>query len=227
VNNFLSKYLTSQKIRNNDGFSLIEILIVLGLIAVIITSFGRPTRSQQKIYQDYFRKLSLMSKQIKNRAQIERATYRMVFYMRDDAPVEITVEKSDRPVLLGSEKESEELFEDMFKQKLEEEGNTKDDKKEKEGEVKDFQLSERFKPESLDRPRGLKIKQIEISGLSEIFEPEGLAVFHYFSNGLVEETLIQVQTEDKRLKWSLLTDPLTGEIYALGGHKTLEEIKRP
>ena len=211
----------------NSGFSLIEILIVLGLIAVIITSFGRPTKNQQKVYRDYFRQLSLMSKQIKNRAQIERATYRMVFFMQEDEATEITIEKSENPVLLGSEKESKQLFETLLKKRQELKNATKEVEKKKESEVQDFKVSERFKPDSLDRPKSLKVKQIEIAGLSEIFEPEGLAVFHYFSNGLVEEALIQVQTEDETLKWTLVTDPLTGEIYSISGHKSLEEIKRP
>ena len=176
----------------------------------------------------------------------------MVFFMEDDKPTKITVEKSENPVLLGSEKESKELFEDLFKSKLEQQKAEKSKKKgeiddeiedevevkgEVEGEIKsekedetepqDFKLSGKFDPDSLNRPKDLKIKQIEIAGLDEIFEPEGVAIFHYFSNGLVEETLIQVQDKDESLKWTLVTDPLTGEIYTISGHKILKEIKKP
>ena len=212
--------------KRSAGFSLIEILIALGLIAFIITSFGRPSRSRQNMYRNYFRQLSLMSKQIKNRAQIERATYRMVFYMQDDEPTEITVEKSESVVLLGSERETEELYKKLLRQRQENEDTDEESDEDKEP-LTSFQPSERFEPDNLNRPKDLVIKQIEISGINSIFDGESLAAFHYFKNGFVEEVLIQVETEDKALKWTLLTDPLTGEIYTIGGHKTLEEIKKP
>jgi|GEM_PF-2375501 len=211
------------------GFSLIEILIVLSIIAALVVTFATPKRSSQKIYKDYFRQLSLMSKQIKNRAQIERSTYRMIFYMNEDSSTEITVEKTEEAFLLGTEKESKELFEDLYKDKKEFAKKKQELKKGKGGSDEEnpslFKVSKRFIPDNLKKPQDLNIIQIEISGIDKIFEPEGLAMFHYFSNGLVEETAIQVQNKDETLKWTLVTDPITGQIYALPGHKTLKEIK--
>ena len=207
-----------------SGFSLIEILIVLGLMAVIIITVAVPRQSQQKAYTNYFRRFSLMSKTIKNRAQIENATYRMVFLLTNDEEPVITVEKSESPELLGSEDETKEMFEDIYKERIEDEEKTEEEKKEALN-VSSFQPSKRFDPEKLDKPKGLKIKQIEISGLPTIIEPESLGAFHYFPNGLVEEVAIQVQTEDESLQWTLVSDPLTGEFYTFGSFKTLKEIK--
>lgn len=215
--------------RNLKGFTLIEILIVLSIIAVLVVTFATPKRSPQKLYKDYFRQLSLMSKKIKNRAQIERSTYRMIFYMSEGTTTEITVEKTEEAFLLGTEKESKELFEDLYKDKKEFSKRKQELKKEKNKTDTEssslFKVSERFKPDNLKKPQDLNIIQIEISGIDEIFEPEGLAMFHYFSNGLVEEAAIQVQNKDETLKWTLITDPITGQIYARPGHKTLKEIK--
>lgn len=207
-----------------SGFSLIEILIVLGLMAVIIITVAVPRQSQQKAYTNYFRRFSLMSKKIKNRAQIENATYRMVFLLTNDEEPVITVEKAEGAALLGTEDETEELFENIYKKKLEEQKQTEEEKKESQ-KVSNFKLSKRFDPEQLDKPKGLQIKQIEISGLPTIIEPESLGAFHYFPNGLVEEVAIQVQTEDESLQWTLVSDPLTGEFYTFGSFKTLKEIK--
>lgn len=212
------------KNKNSLGFSLIEILIVLGLMAVIIVTVAVPRQSQQKAYNNYFRRFSLMSKSIKNRAQIENATYRMVFLLTNDEDPVITVEKAKGAALLGSEDETEELFEDIYKQRTEEIKKTDEEKKEALN-ASNFKPSKRFDPEKLDRPKGLKIKQIEIAGLPTIIEPDSLGAFHYFPNGLVEEVAIQVQTEDEALQWTLVSDPLTGEFYTFGSFKTLKEIK--
>jgi hypothetical protein len=149
--------------------------------------------------------------------------------MEEDDTTEITVEKTEETFLLGTEKESQELFEDLYRDKKE---FAEKKQKRKQGDADSdeevpslFKVSERFKPDNLNKPQDLKITQIEIAGIDRVFEPEGLAMFHYFSNGLVEETAIQVQNKDESLKWTLVTDPVSGQLYTLPGHKTLREIK--
>ena len=53
----------------------------------------RVSKNQNKVYRKFARSFSRMSKQIRNRAKIENATYRMVFIIRDKYYPEVKVEK--------------------------------------------------------------------------------------------------------------------------------------
>jgi prepilin-type N-terminal cleavage/methylation domain-containing protein len=203
------------------GMSLIEILIVLGIIAAMMTAVvSRPKRSQ-KDYTRFFRRFSLMSKRIRNQAMIENSTYRMVFRMTDGEPTQMWVEKTRKAVLLGDEKDEEEKFRDML-----EDAKSKEVKKKKKTKRPDgFTKVPKFTFESLNIPKDLKLMKVEISGIAEPLENSGLIAFHYFPQGLVEETSMQFSVPETELEWTIVTEAINGGIIVINGLRELKELQ--
>ncbi len=211
------------------GFSLIEVLVVLGIIVTVGVSIMIRPKNPQKDYNRFFRRFSLMSKKIRNQALIENSTYRMVFLLEDEGVPQIWVEKTSKSILLGSEKESREKFKQLLK-KIKEDKHSdsarKDSKKQtkKKQDAEGFRKSSRFSFEKLKMPRGLKIRQIEISGLDYVIT-SGLSAFHYFPQGLVEACSIQFVDHSEKYKVTLVTDSISGELFVAPGHKSLRELQ--
>jgi len=198
---------------------LIEILIVLGIIAATMAAtLSRPKRSQKE-YTRFFRRFSLMSKRIRNQAMIENSTYRMVFRMEDDQPTQMWVEKTTKPILLGDQKDTEEKFREMLK-----EAKSKKQKKKKK-KNDGFTRVSKFTLESIGMPNELKLQKVEISGIEEPLEGSGLIAFHYFPQGLVEETSMQFAVPDTELDWTLVTEAINGSIVVISGLRDLEELQ--
>ncbi len=204
-----------------NGFSLIEILIVLGILGTLAVFAVRPPKNPQKEFQRFFRRFSLMSKKIRNQALLENSTYRIVFLLNDKEAPKIWVEKTPRPILLGTEKESREKFKELLKNFQNKEKNKGNNKiKNNEG----FKKARKFSFQKLKMPKNLKINQIEISGIDYPIR-EGLGVFHYFPHGLVEETSIQFTNLDGSYKITMISDSISGELYTVKDHKSLEELQ--
>ena len=219
--NTISNHFKRQRIKRQKGLSLIEILIVLGIIAAMMVAVVSSPKKTQKEYNRFFRRFSLMSKRIRNQAMIENATYRMVFRMEDGQPTTMWVEKTKKPVLLGDEKDEEEKFREML-----EEAKSKEQKKEKKKKRNDgFTKVPKFTFESLDIPDDLKLQKVEISGIEEPLETTGIIAFHYFPQGLVEETAMQFLVPDTELDWTLVTEAINGGIVVLTGLRDLKELQ--
>ncbi len=98
-----------------NGFSLIEILIVLGILGTLAVFATTRPKNPQKEFQRFFRRFSAMSKRIRNQALLKNSTYRIVFLLNDKKAPKIWVEKTSKPILLGTEKKSREKFKDILK----------------------------------------------------------------------------------------------------------------
>lgn len=203
-----------------NGFSLIEVLIVLGIIGTLaVFSVSRP-KSSQKDFNRFYRRFSLLSKKIRNQALLENATYRMVIYLESDVPHQIWVEKSNDKILIGDEKQSREEFKKILKDFQ----DKKSEKKDKKAPKKPFKKSSRFDFQKLKMPTNLIIKQVEISGIDYEIN-EGVAVFYYFPHGLVEETAIQFKDIAETHAVTLITEGISGEIFKINGHQTLKNLQ--
>ena len=44
--------------------------------------------------------------------------------------------------------------------------------------------------------------------------------------GFVELAVIQIQTKDEALKWTIVTAPLTGQIDTFDGHMDLDKLEQ-
>lgn len=196
-------------------------------MATLISLFSFRPRNSQKDFTRFFRRFSHFSKEIRNQAVLENATYRMVFKVDRDKPPEIWIEKSKQKILLGSEKESKEKFFEMYENinKKKSSLNNGDEKKKKK-DSEGFSRSERFHFDDLNPPEGLILKKIEVSGVPVPLVDEGLILFHYFPQGRVEQASIVLSAFDNQLTWTLLSDPITGAFYSFPGEKSLKELQR-
>ncbi|MGH1469085.1 MAG: pilus assembly FimT family protein [Bdellovibrionales bacterium] len=203
------------------GFSLIEVLIVLGILGTLTIFAATRPKNPQKEYNRFFRRFSLMSKKIRNQALLENATYRVVFLLNDDEEPKIWVEKSNKKVLLGDEKETREKFKEIL-------DNVQKKKTSKNAKAKSdpdgFKKASRFNFQKLKKPRSLRIKQIEVSGIDYPIE-DGLVFYHYFPHGLVEETAIQFTNTAGTYKSTTVSDSISGEVFKISGHKSLKRLQ--
>lgn len=205
---------------SSSGFTLMEILIVLAIMAgmLILTVQRKP--SSQKVYRQYFRKLSTMAKEVRNRAQLRGSTIRLYFEFESEGQIKYWAEEAPGRVLVGDAKKIEEEIRDLYKE-IQVKKTSTNPKKKRRGKFKELK---RYNSKQIPPPSTLEIKQVEIGGLDSPIN-EDLAFFHFFPEGFVEETAIQFQTKDKELKWTLATDPLTGELLKLDGHVSLRDIR--
>jgi len=160
-----------------------------------------------------------MSKRIRNQAMLENATYRMVFRMEEDQPTTMWVEKSKEAVLLGDQKDTDEKFRQML-----DEAKSKETKKKRE-KTSSFTKVSKFSFESIKIPKDLNLVKVEISGIEEPLENAGLIAFHYFPQGLVEETAIQFKVPDTELEWTLVTEAINGSLIVISDLRDLKELQ--
>lgn len=211
---------------SESGFTLIELLIVLTIIGALSAAvLGNRKSSSQKEYRRFFRQFSTMSKEIRNRSQLKGSTIRFSFRLEEDKPLEFWAEEANGKVLLSDSTKTKELFENIYDRLGEDNAKKKEnrDRKKAKNESK-FKKMKKFNSKRLPPPQSLTVKQIEISGFDKPIVEE-LAFFHFFPEGFVEEVAIQIQSFDESLKWTLITEPLTGQVYTLKGHKSLEELQ--
>ncbi|MFZ3229415.1 MAG: type II secretion system protein, partial [Pseudobdellovibrio sp.] len=80
-----------------------------------------------------------------------------------------------------------------------------------------------FKKEQV-LPKGFLFKQIE-SGPQEYIATTGTAYIHFFPQGMIEPSTIQIE-DDKKNIWTLVFNPITGQSDIIPEAKTLKDLTR-
>ncbi len=176
---------------------MVVLAIIGALIAVITPRMFSPNRH----LKDEVRRISVMSKQLRDSARVQNATFRIVLDMRTEAgKLKHTywVESSGSPVLLMTQEDREELESSLF---------TKDEAEA--SNASGFQKDDQLLKEVQELPRGLKFEKIEQSATGQEIT-EGRAYIHFFPSGLVEESALHISNGDK-LQWTIYFHPLTGQ----------------
>lgn len=201
---------------NPKGMTLIEIMVVLGIIAMII-GMAMPRLSNRN-YQlkSTVRKFTVLSRELHNYAKLRQTTYRLVLSMTpaDETPdgeplYEYWVESTTKNIALPSEdREEQEAEED-------EDGNPID--------PNGFTMDNKIFKSKQALPSGMRFESVELAVGDEVID-RGLAYIHFSPQGLVEESAIHITYGDS-IHWTMAIHPLTGRAEVVSRDISLKEIR--
>ena len=195
-----------------NGFSLLEMAIVLSIIGAVIAIGAPKLFDKRSETRKVFREFIVAGKDLRGRAKLNGTTYRLAFQL-DKGAQAWWVEKSSRPTLIDRKKYEAEL--EKAKQTFQ-----KDDPK----PASDFQTDTGVFKRKQVLPRGYSFKHIE-SGTQDIIVTAGMAYIHFFPQGLIEQSAIQIEDPKKNI-WTLVYNPITGQSDVIPEAKSLKDLAR-
>jgi prepilin-type N-terminal cleavage/methylation domain-containing protein len=197
--------------RQQRGFSLIEILIVLGLVALLVTTFAAKIGKSNRSMKRDVRYFAASMKDLRNKARMRNITYRLVINLPENKSERQSywVETTSKRFLVTYD-------EDEIKKQKE---NLKEGDPDPSGFDVDKELSPKG-PQPL--PDGLFFSSVEIAAQQKEFTA-GRLYIHFFPEGRVEEVAVHL-TDGKTLQWTLAIHPLTGRVDIIDGDKKLKDI---
>lgn len=195
-----------QALKANKGFTLIEIMIVLVIMGVIVAMGLGRVRKKENDIKKTAREFYILGKEIRNQARLKNATYRLMIKL-DEGAQSYWVESAQGFQGRLSEKDLEEL--------------EKIDKEEKPKEIFEVDTSVLKKEKPL--PEGLFFKSVE--NLDADPQNTGTSTIYFFPNGFVEPTALQI-TDRKKVTWTLIYQPLTGQADIIADERSLRDSKR-
>lgn len=199
--------------KSSRGFTLIEILIVLGIIAALVVMVsGRIQRKQTNI-KTTVREMTVLGKEIRNHARLKSLTMRLSINLDPKDP-SYSVESSKSP---GSIYVNKEAMEKLAKGDLREDDPLKK-------ELDQFTPYTKILKKPRTLPSGFTFKQVESMSYQEPIT-SGMAYIHFFPDGHLEGSAIQI-TDGKKLTWTILFHPLTGQANIIQEAKSLRDVKR-
>jgi prepilin-type N-terminal cleavage/methylation domain-containing protein len=194
-------------LRTNKGFTLIEILIVLALVASLVV-YAVPKLSSGDQVRAAVRRLTVITKEAQTNARLTGNVHRLVFEMPEDEKKEhkYWVETADqKAVNLTFSNEGD-----------------KDKKEGEETSASGFSMDSRItkKPETL--PSKFYFEDIEFSDKNKILN--GKAYIYFFPQGLVTKAAIHL-TNRKAIKWTIVLNPLTGVGSVFSEYKSIKDLQ--
>lgn len=189
---------------NSKGFTLIEILIVLAIIAAIMMmGLSRIQRKDNNV-KSVVRNLAVLAKETRNQARLTGSTFRLVINM-DRAKPQYWVEKAGGIELRDPDAKEE------------------DEKKSDEKPKNSFEIFKKLTKKEQELPKGLHFKSVEILGLQPF--TEGVGYIYFSPEGFTDAAALQI-TDDQKINWTLVYSPLTGHVDILTEAKSLKDVSQ-
>lgn len=214
----------SSRHNGQRGFTLLEVMVVMAIIAGLLTVIVPRISNQNNKMKAAVRRLTVLSKQLHATARLQGASYRIVFDLKERPDDEQTywIEKSNSSVLLPADKS---ILVDAQNEQAKEEAEREGPKNPStEGFTPDGGILEGKQK----LPPGLRFKSIEVVGLDRPIET-GLAYIHYHKQGLVEEAAIHIkygEADEDGLEWTIAIHPLTGRADIITEDVSLREVRQ-
>ena len=175
------------------GFTLIEIMIVLAILASIIGLVAPRMIRKDPNIKSIARQFIVLSKEIRNKARLSNSTYRLAIELGGDGG-KYWVEKANGPQPVDP---------DAY-EKAKEKADTKDG-----APPPLFQLDKSVLKAEKSLPTGLRFGSVETTNMKSPVT-SGTAYVHFFGEGFVEAAAVQI-TNGNNLTWTLVFNPLTGQ----------------
>lgn len=193
---------------------MMEILIVIVIIStvmlIVIPKMGKKTVMINQVTRD----IIVNTKKIRNHAKLYGTTYRLAIKMDANAQ-SYWVEKSSNVTLIDKKilDAQHEKAKSQFK-----------DAKDEDKSPAAFEPDTTFFKKEQVLPEGYTFKLVE-SGTTENSYTDGTAYIHFFPQGYIEPSLIQISDAKKNI-WTLVFNPITGQADLIAEAKTLKELSR-
>jgi general secretion pathway protein H len=205
----------SERMRNTSerGFTLIEIMIVMAIIAAVLAIGGPRLFDAKNEMRRAVRELAILPRELRDNSRLFGLTTRLVITMDEEKTHTISVESASGSALLLSEEQENELAKLTEMQRA------------------DVAQKDSFHPETRilkkpkNLPRGLFISAVEYATRSKAVV-NGKAYIHFFPQGLAEEAAIHL-TDKKSLNWTIVIEPLTGRAQVFERNVALKELNQP
>ncbi|WP_246845903.1 Tfp pilus assembly protein FimT/FimU [Bdellovibrio sp. ZAP7] len=197
---------------NRRGFTLIEVMIVLAIIAGLVVIGAPRLFKKQTNIRATTRQFMSLTKTVRNKARIYNSTYRLVLNLDGDNAGTYWVERANGPIPVdpdSAEKERE-------RQK----NKSKDD----EAPPPKYAIDTSVLKKEAHLPDGFRFTQVETSSAKEPITT-GAAYIHFFAEGFVEAAAVQI-SGGNNLVWTLVFNPLTGQADIIEKAQSLKDIQR-
>jgi general secretion pathway protein H len=189
--------------RSEKGFTLLEIMIVLGILAGLMALAVPRFQSNKNKIKTVVRQFGALTKEVRNTARLKKVTYRIAF--KFGKPSSFWIEAASGNEVVPSKETLENL------RRLSEKDRPPDPFKKVDRPMKEKELDS-----------GLTWKSVETTGSDGIVE-NGIAYVYYSPEGLVEKSIIQIQSEKQQV-WSFIINPLTGHLEFVEGSMNLKDL---
>jgi general secretion pathway protein H len=191
------------------GFTLIEILIVMAIIAAALALGGGKLMDKTGNYRSHVRNIATLVRSIRNNARLFNSTCRLELTLDDEKGHSYDVECASGNTLLLTEE-----------QEVEQERLSSLQREKKKSR---FSREPRVLKKIADLPKGLFFGPIEFADRSKPVVA-GHASIYFFPQGLVQEAAIHL-TDRKNLNWTIALNPLTGRTDVLERNVSLKDLR--
>ncbi|MCX7978158.1 MAG: type II secretion system GspH family protein [Bdellovibrionaceae bacterium] len=188
----------------NLGFTLLEILVVLAIIAAAIVVGATRFQRKENSLKAVTRQMSTAVREVRNLSRVKRSAYRIVFDMSKE-PHAWWIETSSQVKPIDPET-------------LTQDSETEEDKPSL------WQVDNTMIKEPKTLPSGIFFGMIESMHLGSPITT-GKAYLHFFPSGFVEASAIQI-TDRKNTTWTIFVNPLTGQTDIVPEGKSLKDIRQ-
>lgn len=200
-------------LKSSAGITLIEIMIVIGIIAGLIAAFSTSLYRPAQEHRKFLRRFTLVSKEVQVQAKLTGKLQRLVIdFGRDSRNVRPQAYWVESATKANSFIQGEPEISDS------------DDEIPTDSQ---FVFNSKVFKKKQTLPRGLSIYQIELTR-SEKPLKEGVAYIYFLPEGLIDEAAIHFLSKagDEEKPWTVLTNPVSSISDLTPGELLLKETRR-
>jgi prepilin-type N-terminal cleavage/methylation domain-containing protein len=203
-------------LKNTGGFTLIEIMITIAIMAFVVAMVLPKINNKNNDLRATVRRFTVLNRELRNRAQLQNATYRIAIDMETD-------EATGRRVVLYWVERGPGSLVNNYDAKNPPKPPKKEDADNKDAPPPLFAPDPTILKSKKEIDGDLEIESVELGNVDEPVTT-GLVYIHYLPSGYVDEAVIHLKGKGN-LNWSLATEPLTGRMDVIPENRLLKDLK--